>query len=257
MSIGFFDSGVGGLTVLHKAMQQLPREHFIYYADTDNVPYGTKTNSEIKALVIKAVEFIVSKKVEALVLACNTATSVVVNELRDLYDIPIVGMEPAIKPAVEISSGKKILVCATDRTLREDKLKHLIKDLNADDIITLLSLQELVNYGEQFDFYSDNLMNYLHDIFDGVDWSEYHSIVLGCTHFIFYKNIIKSMIPNHIQVIDGNKGTVNRLLSLLDKNVSTSESHHATCNYYTSGREVSPLYFDHYMRFISELKFLI
>jgi glutamate racemase len=257
MSIGFFDSGVGGLTVLHAAMQKMPGEHFIYYADIDNVPYGTKTQDDIKRYVMKAVDFIVSKNIKALVIACNTATSVVVEQLREVYDIPIVGMEPAIKPAVEKSTGKKILVCATDRTLREDKLRHLIKDLNAEDIVTLLSLQELVNYGEQFDFHSDNLMSYLRDTFGSVDWSTYHAIVLGCTHFIFYKNIIRSIIPDHVQVIDGNEGTVNRLVSLLNNFENKSLAQMTTCDYYISGREVSPLYFDHYMRFISEFNSLL
>ena len=257
MSIGFFDSGVGGLTVLELAMQQLQGEHFIYYADIDNVPYGTKTHTEIKSLVMEAVAFIVSKDIKALVIACNTATSVVVKELRKRYDFPIVGMEPAVKPAIEASTGKKILVCATDRTLNEDKLKHLIIDLNADDIITLLSLQQLVNFGEQFDFHSDNLMSYLHDRFRDIDWSLYHAIVLGCTHFIFYRNTIRKMIPDHVEVIDGNQGTVNRLISLIDKKENTLPPHRATCDFYISGREVSPLYFDHYMRFISESNIIL
>jgi glutamate racemase len=253
MAIAFFDSGVGGLTVLHEAMLQLPRESFIYYADTDNVPYGTKTHIEIRKYVLSAVDFLMSKEIKALVIACNTATSVVVKELRQKYTLPIIGMEPAVKPAVELSSGRKILVCATDRTLREDKLKHLIKDLNADDMVTLLSLQDLVSFGESFDFNSSKLMAYLDDKLSSIDWSSYHSIVLGCTHFIFYKNIIRKMLPDHVQIIDGNKGTVNRLISLIDIGVDASPVSSIACDYYISGREVNSIYFDHYMRFITEL----
>ncbi len=253
MSIAFFDSGVGGLSVLHAAMQRLPGEQFIYYADTDNVPYGTKTHAEIRKHVLGAVEFLISKEIKALVIACNTATSVVVKDLREKYSLPIIGMEPAVKPAVELSSGRKILVCATDRTLSEDKLKHLIKDLDADDKVSLLSLQELVDYGENFDFNSSMLMAYLNDKLGTIDWSTYHSIVLGCTHFIFFENIIRDMIPHNIKIIDGNTGTINRLISLLGSKDSHSAMASALCDYYISGREVSSIYFDHYMRFLTEL----
>jgi len=254
MAIAFFDSGVGGLTVLYAAMQRLPAHHFIYYADSDNVPYGIKTHSEITQHVLEAVEFLMSKDIEALVVACNTATSVVARELRQKYKLPIIGMEPAVKPAIEQSSGKKILVCATDRTLIEDKLMHLIKDLEADDKVTLLSLQDLVTYCENFDFYSEAMLAYLRNSFNGIDWDSYHSIVLGCTHFIFYKNIISTMIPEHVEIIDGNIGTVNRLISLLDIKDQRNKIGVTDCDYYISGRSVSPIYFDNYMRFIAELK---
>lgn len=252
MAIAFFDSGVGGLTVLHAAMERLPEEQFIYYADSDNVPYGTKTHMEIINHVLEAVNFLMSKDIKALVVACNTATSVVAKELRQKYKLPIIGMEPAVKPAVELSASKKILVCATERTLSEDKLKHLIKDLEAGDKVTLLSLQSLVTYCENFDFNSESLFDYLSNCFDAIDWTSYHSIVLGCTHFIFYRNIIRNMIPSHVMIIDGNMGTVNRLISLLGQNES-QRMIAQKCEYYISGRAVSPIYFDNYMRFISEL----
>jgi len=253
MAVAFFDSGVGGLTVLHEAMKQLPSEHFIYYADIDNVPYGIKDNDEIRKLVIESVDFLISKNIKTLVLACNTATSVVVNELRKDYHIPIVGMEPAIKPATELQSESKILLCATDRTLREDKLKGLIKNLGADDKVTMMSLQELVMYCENFDFHSISLYAYLEEKFAALDWDSYSSIVLGCTHFIFYKNIIKEIIPDHILIIDGNIGTVNRLHSLLTKDTSQVTDQKGQCDYYISKRSVPSIYFDHYLRFLNEL----
>jgi glutamate racemase len=253
MAIAFFDSGVGGLTVLHEAMKRLPAEHFIYYADIDNVPYGTKDNGEIQKLVTESVDFLISKNIKTLVLACNTATSVVVNELRQNYNIPIVGMEPAIKPAVELQSESRILLCATDRTLREDKLKGLIKNLDADDKVTMMSLQELVMYCENFDFHSISLYTYLEEKFAAVDWDAYGSIVLGCTHFIFYKNIIKEIIPDHVMIIDGNMGTINRLHSLLAKDDRQVTDRVAQCDYYISKRSVPSIYFDHYLRFLNEL----
>ena len=99
--IGVFDSGIGGLTVLKKIIEILPNEKYIYYADTDNVPYGTKPKDEVKKYINQAVEFLISKNVKAIVVACNTATSIAVKELREKYTIPIIGIEPAAKPAVE------------------------------------------------------------------------------------------------------------------------------------------------------------
>lgn len=253
MAIAFFDSGVGGLTVLYEAMKQLPSRKFMYYADADNVPYGIKSNDEIRKLVTEAVDFLISKNIKLLVLACNTATSVVIKELRQQYDIPIVGMEPAVKPALELQSESKILLCATDRTLREDKLKDLVENLDTNDKVTMMTLQELVLYCENFDFHSASLNAYLDDKFGEINWDSYNSIVLGCTHFSYYKNIIKKLIPDHISIIDGNLGTVNRLQSLLTKVKYQADVEKGHCDYYVSKRHVPAIYFDHYLRFLDEL----
>ena len=121
--IGFLDSGVGGLSVLREAVRVLPAEDFIYFGDSANAPYGTKTVKEIRDLTFKAVENLMDYDIKALVVACNTATSVAIKELRNSFDIPILGMEPAVKPAVEVTDKKRIMVIATPVTIREDKLK--------------------------------------------------------------------------------------------------------------------------------------
>ncbi len=226
MKIAFFDSGIGGLTVLHEAMQRLPHEQFIYYADTDNVPYGTKSKKEIKKLTQEAVDFLANKNIKALVVACNTATSVAIKTIRKQYDFPIIGMEPAVKPAVEYQSGnkktKKILVCATKLTLKQKKLKDLITDLNASDRIELLSLQKLVKYAEEAEFDSIKVKRYLKRKLENYNWYAYGSIVLGCTHFIYYTDLIAALVPSHIRIIDGNTGTVKRLIKLLPKDTMSS-----------------------------------
>ena len=148
MKIAFFDSGIGGLTVLQEALKILPHEQYIYFADSDNAPYGIRTSQEIRNLVFDAVEFLIKQDIKALVLACNTATSVAVKELRATYTLPIIGMEPAVKPALKAADNKKTLICATQRTLEEDKLKELIQNLNAESKVEQLSLQNLVIYAE-------------------------------------------------------------------------------------------------------------
>lgn len=217
--IVFFDSGVGGLTVLKDAMRILPNESYVYYSDGENNPYGIKSSDEIKLLVTDAVRFITEAvDLKALVLACNTATSVVVHELRQNYDFPIIGMEPAVKPAAELCDNSRILVCATERTLREEKLERLISGLMIQDRITKLSLQGLVTYAESGTFNDDSVMHYLGEKFKNIEWDKYTAVVLGCTHFIYFKEQISSLIPAEVKVLDGNWGTVHRLKQLIVEN---------------------------------------
>jgi len=252
MKIGILDSGIGGLTILADCMDRLPPISYIYYADTENVPYGTKSKEEIHSLVAESAAFLISKKIDLLVLACNTATSTSVAALRRNYDIPIVGMEPAVKPAAELDSSKKILVCATDLTLREKKLNDLIDTINAKDRAHLMSLQKLVEYAEKFDFKSKGVTEYLNKKFSTIKWEDYSSLVLGCTHFIFFRKIIKRSIPPHINIIDGNKGTVNRIIDLLGGFTSTLP--HTRTTYYESGKNTVPTRFRKYLNYLIELK---
>lgn len=249
MNIAFFDSGIGGLTVLREAMERMPYESYIYFADTDNVPYGVKSHEEITAHVIEAVKFLSQYDLKALVLACNTATSVVVRELRSMCSFPVIGMEPAVKPATELSS-KKVLVCATERTLQEEKLDLLIENLDASDRVEKCSLQSLVTFAENFDFYNPNILKYLVGKFETIDWNEFDAIVLGCTHFLYFKNYFKKLLPPHVSVLDGNSGTVNRLVSLIDYNSDNNEMKEN--QYFKSSKSYPPIYFDHYLRFLNE-----
>lgn len=219
--LAFFDSGLGGLTVLHEALKQMPHEQYIYFADSNNAPYGTQSTAAIKTLVFDAVDFLVQKDIKALVLACNTATSVVIKDLRQQYSIPIIGMEPAVKPAIELASNKKTLLCATKKTLAENKLKLLIENLNAADKVERLSLQELVSFAENFEFKGLDVRNYLSHSFSKINWAEFDSIVLGCTHFVYFKQIIKQLIPPHIHILDGNKGTIQHLQNTITLNTNS------------------------------------
>lgn len=223
--IGVFDSGVGGLTVLHHAMEMMPHEHFLYYADIANVPYGTKSRKEIVAHVDAAIERMMKMPLKAIVLACNTATSVSASILREKYDLPIIGMEPAVKPAVLHGDPRKILVLATELTLKEEKFLELVKSLSASDRVDALPMQELVNYAEEYDFDSPGLKRYLRKAFSKVNWTEYHSVVLGCTHFLYFKILMKEIIPSHVQYVDGHIGTINHLSNQIVRNAfgTTSE----------------------------------
>lgn len=236
-AIGFFDSGVGGITVLQHAMTVMPYENFIYYADIANVPYGTKTAEEIYPLVEHAADILLQEGVKAIVLACNTATSAAATKLRIKYSIPIIGMEPAIKPAVLNSDPRKVLVLATELTLREKKFIELINQLDAHDRIDGLAAGELVNFAEEFDFDSYKLQSYLKTLFKQVDIQSYHSIVLGCTHFSYFLKNIKSILPAHIHILDGIKGTVKELQRKIN---SVEKSHLGKLECILSGTKVDP-----------------
>ena len=237
MRIGFFDSGVGGLTVLHEAMKVLKSSDFIYYADTSNVPYGSKTKAQVRDYVFNAADFMIRLGIDVLVVACNTATSVAIEALRQAYNLPIIGMEPAVKPAVLNHKDKRVLVTATELTLKEEKLKKLITQLDCEDIVDLLPLPGLVSFAERAIFEEEMVSEYLSGAFGGLDISRYQTIVLGCTHFIFYKDILKNRIGPDVDIIDGNRGTVNMLTRTLETmDIPGGGSGHIT--YYHSGSEV-------------------
>ena len=237
MLIGFFDSGIGGLTVLHEAMKDLKHSDFVYYADTLGVPYGTKTKEQVRSYVLKAADFMIRLGIDALVIACNTATSVAVEDLRKAYGLPIIGMEPAVKPAVLNNKDKRVLVTATELTLREEKLRKLITQLDCEDIVDLLPLSGLVGFAERFIFDTEEVLKYLSEALDGRDVSRYQTVVLGCTHFIFYRNVIRRLLGSDIEIIDGNRGTVNRLVQTLEA-LKIPAGGSGRITYYQSGAEV-------------------
>ena len=216
--IGVFDSGIGGLTVLKQIIKILPNEKYIYYADVDNVPYGLKSNEQILGYVKKAVDFLLSKTVTAIVIACNTAHSVAINKLRGDYSIPIIGIEPAIKPAVENRKNKKVLLMATPVTVKGEKVKALIQKLNAENIVELMAMPELVTFAEKGEFETDEVREYIIKKIEKINLDEYSYLVLGCTHFPYFKPILKTIFPENICIIDGSIGVANRLKETLENN---------------------------------------
>lgn len=242
MRIAIFDSGIGGLTVLKEAFAALPSAEYLYYADTKNFPYGVKKKQEVVEYVVNAFNFLAGKDIQAAVVACNTATSVAISELRKRFKFPILGMEPAIKPAIAASSGKKILVLATSLTLRENKLEALIRSLDREQRIHKKALDRLVVYAERFNFDSSEIKRYLKEELCGIDFSEYETIVLGCTHFIYYSKAIEEIVGKNIKIIDGNEGTVkNLVLTIKKKRLMTINKHdRGRVIFYSSGIEDSP-----------------
>lgn len=237
MRIGFFDSGVGGITVLKEALKLLPNERFLYYADTANVPYGTKSKQKVKSCIFEAVDFIVHQGVKALVIACNTATSIAVKDLRKKYDIPILGMEPAVKPALEKNGDKRVLVAATPVTLKEEKYQNLVARLNCDNIVDSIPLPGLVEFAEKFIFDDGIILDYLKERLSSYNAEQYGTVVLGCTHFPFYKNYFRKLFPEDTDIIDGSLGTVKYLAKVVGENKIGAKKGRGGVVFYSSGGE--------------------
>jgi glutamate racemase len=237
VSIGFFDSGIGGVSVLYEALKMLPGEDYIYYADTKNVPYGTKPKDTVRKYVIDAADFIASQGVKALVVACNTATSIAIEDLRKRFDFPIIGMEPAVKPAVEKNGGgKRVLVTATPLTIKEEKLKNLIQRLDGENIVDLLPLPGLVQFAEKLEFSDDVVIPHLREELSRFKGEDFGTIVMGCTHFSLYKDMFKKLYPN-ADVIDGSIGTVKNLKRILSETGALGGGR-GTVEYFNSGEPV-------------------
>lgn len=216
--IGFFDSGIGGMTVLHQALRFLPNEDYIFYADTLHVPYGEKPKEEVREYIFNAVDFMAKQGIKALVIACNTATSIAVDDLRKKYDFPILGIEPAVKPAVQSCEGnrKKVLVLATNLTLREEKFHNLVKSIDQHDIVECLPLPGLVQFAENFEFREEKVVKYLKEKLSSFDLKQYGTIVLGCTHFPYFEDSIKKIFYNEVDIISGSIGTAKNLKRILE-----------------------------------------
>ena len=236
MKIAFFDSGIGGLSVLNEAKDRLDAD-FLFYADKDNVPYGEKPKEDILKYVDDAVSFLINEGANAIVLACNTATSVAAKILREKYDLPIIGMEPAIKYALKLNDEKRVLVIATPVTVKGEKMKELIGRVDKAHLTDLLALPKLVTFAEVGEFESDNVTKYLKEKLTPYDFEKYSAVVLGCTHFNYFKDTLRNLLPQSVSLIDGNEGTVNELKRRLDlkKNPSGENS----TEYFYSGKGVT------------------
>lgn len=217
--IAVFDSGLGGISVLKQLQKEMPHEHFLYLGDSANAPYGTKQKEEIIDRCIHICDAFIKQNAKAIIVACNTATSVAIQILRDTYPIPIIGLEPALKLATYEKHKQNIIVMATPLTLVEEKFAKLMDSYHGDHNITTIPCPELVSIVENNALQEEVLVyQQLQKYFENLNMNEIHSIVLGCTHFVFYRPYFAKYY-SHIQIYDGNQGTTQHVKrTLLQKN---------------------------------------
>ena len=187
MSIAVFDSGVGGISVLKSLVEVMPNEDFIYYGDSANAPYGTKTLEQVRALTCEhAKELILNQHAKGLVVACNTATSAAVRILREQYpDVPM--------------------------TIREEKLKKLMDRYRHLGEIIPLPCPGLMNFVERGDLYGDDVRQYLEELLYSYSHNEIDAVVLGCTHYPFVRKMIQEVLGDRVRVFDGGNGTAREM----------------------------------------------
>ena len=212
--IGVFDSGVGGISVLKRLVSLLPHERFVFYGDSANAPYGDKTPEWVLNRSRLIVEGMIRTGAKAIVIACNTATSVAAASLRAEHpELPIVGIEPALKPATESAHHDRILVMATDITIRLDKFHRLARTYGShSDIVTVpcRGLADLIETGKlDGREMRDLLERYLGEYRGSID-----GVVLGCTHYPFVAKQVRAVLGD-VPLYDGGPGTARQTQRLL------------------------------------------
>ncbi|MBE6430734.1 MULTISPECIES: glutamate racemase [Campylobacter] len=233
MVVAVFDSGFGGLSLLYEAMKKLEGCDFIYFADNENAPYGTKSIDEIKALSIDAVDFLASKA-DIIVIACNTATSAAVSDLREKFSIPIIGMEPAVNLGKDADGD--ILVIATPATIKGAKLNELLKKSNLNNKTHLLPMPKLVEFAQNMEFNSPNVKEYIKNQISKFNSKNISLLVLGCTHFNYFKDSFIDLMPNS-KIVDGVDGTIRQIKRKIDELNSKGKNLDTKLLYYSSKKQ--------------------
>ena len=212
----FFDSGVGGISILRRSVRLLPCEDYLYFGDSLHAPYGVRSLGEVRELCLNALEPLIARGIKALVVACNTATSAAIGALRERHpDLIVIGTEPAIKPAVERHEGGRILVMATPMTLKEEKFLALQAQYQPRAEIIPLPCPGLMEFVEQGVTSGGAVEGYLLDKLEPYRNIPVDAIVLGCTHYPFLAGAIRRIVGRHVEIIDGADGVAQQLRSRL------------------------------------------
>ena len=212
--IGLFDSGIGGTSIWREIRQLLPHEDTIYLADSKNAPYGQRPKQEIVALSEKNVDLLLQQGCKLIVVACNTATTNAIEELRRKYQVPFVGIEPAIKPAALESRTKSIGVLATKGTLSSELFSKAIETYQDTKIIEQVGYN-LVSLIEGGKMKSDEMTQVLQQYLDPMIEANIDYLVLGCSHYPFLIPQIRKILPDHVQIIDSGSAVARQTQHLL------------------------------------------
>jgi glutamate racemase len=216
--IGVFDSGIGGLTVLKELAEKLPYEDFIYYADSANAPYGPKSANEIISLSESIVEFLISQQCKLVVIACNTATAAAVYKLRSKFEIPIIGLEPAVKPACLNTKTGNVGVLATEGTFRGNHFKTTSDNYKDYVTIHLQVAKGLVELAEEGVFDGEEVNKLVNQYVKPFLAESIDQLVLGCTHYPYFYKHIKAAAGDNVEVIDSAGAVARRTKDVLMTN---------------------------------------
>ncbi len=230
--IGLFDSGIGGTSIWKEIHQLLPNENTIYLADSKNAPYGQKSKEEIIELSIKNTEFLLNHNAKLIVVACNTATTNAIKELRAIYDVPFIGIEPAIKPAANHSKTQTIGILATKGTLNSELFNKATEQFHDTKIVEQVgyNLVQLIENGKiESEEMTALLQLYLQPMIEeNIDY-----LVLGCSHYPYLIPQIEKILPPHIKIIDSGEAVAKQTKKILE-NIGFNNSAKAKNIFYTN-----------------------
>lgn len=210
--VAVFDSGVGGVSVLREMVRLMPEENFYFFGDSIHAPYGTKSQEEVQRLTLENIDRMAARGIKGIVIACNTATSAAIGRLREIYtDIPVVGIEPALKPAVMEKKDAKVLVLATPMTVHANKFLNLMARYEKQATVIPVGCPGLMEFVEAGKLEGPELETYLKKLLfpylsGGID-----AVVLGCTHYPFVKKTIEKVLGPGPHILDGSQGTAREL----------------------------------------------
>ena len=233
--IGVMDSGVGGISVLKHIHALLPHENLIYFADSKYAPYGNKTPQEITARCMEIADFLIAKNVKAIVVACNTATAAAIDTLRETFDMPIIGMEPAVKAAAAASNNGVIGVLATVGTLKSAQFAALLEDYGRNVKVVTQGCTGLVECIERGELDTPETKALIRQytaplLAEGAD-----TIVLGCTHYPFIAHVIQEVVDDKITLIDTGAAVAKQLKrQLQEKGLLSASQEKAEVKFWTN-----------------------
>lgn len=239
--VGVFDSGIGGLSIARSIRNQLPNENLLYVADSYNAPYGAKSNEFIYQRSSIIIKFLLERKAKAIVIACNTATVSVIQKLRDVFPIPVIGVEPGIKPATLLSKNGSIGVLVTEQTLKSNSFQYLKNRFSNKVKITVQACPGLVEQIENANLDGHETLEmiqyYVHPLLEkGVD-----TIVLGCTHYTFLIPQIKKIVGSSIEIINTSMAVAHQVVRKLDeKGLLSSIDHTGFNQFWTNSKKTNP-----------------
>lgn len=234
--IGVFDSGLGGLSILSELRRILPLEDYVFLADQAHVPYGEKTQSQLRNLALRITNYFIKHDIKLIVIACNTSTCYSIEYLRGKFDLPFVGTIPAIKPASENTVSNCIAVISTPATSKSSVLKKLIRDYCKGIEVINISCLGLENAIETGNLDSRETTTLLNKYLSPIKRSGTDQLVLGCTHYPFLKKNIKKMLGKKIKLVDSGRAVAKMVRNTL-KNKGWENSCGGRIFYFTTGDE--------------------
>jgi glutamate racemase len=232
--IGLFDSGIGGTSIWNAINTLMPNENCIYLADSKNAPYGIKSKNEITALSIKNTMLLIEHGAKIIVVACNTATTNAIKELRAMFDIPFIGIEPAIKPAVQRSKTQKIGILATKGTLNSELFNKNIEYYNNTKIVEQVGygLVELIESGA---IHSAEMTQLLHSYLQPMIEEDIDYLVLGCSHYPYLIPQIREILPENVIIIDSGEAVARQTKHILEeKNILNNNLYQGKTIFYSN-----------------------